>query len=147
MNTLPSGPRPTMQSQTPKDYQPSEYVKGLKKIEDATELQLPTTYFAESEPGQWLPELYYAAGYIDIGAFLEGLSILSKKRSLNLGLRAFCKDLLTHLVSQDGRAFLRCLANAKSITIQESVFQSEVILQGIKLHNQVSLLLSLSVIL
>ncbi|KAF8936383.1 hypothetical protein BGZ47_009536 [Haplosporangium gracile] len=136
MNIVPSGPRPTMQSQTPKNYQPTEYVKGLKKIEDATKWQLRTTYFAETEPGQWLPELYYAAGYIDIGAFLEGLSILCKKRSLNLGLRAFCKDLLTHLVSQDGRAFLRCLANAKSITIQESVFQSEVILQGLNLHNQ-----------
>ncbi|KAF9902262.1 hypothetical protein EC991_005081 [Linnemannia zychae] len=132
---LPSGPRPTLQSQTPKNCQPSEYVKGLKKIEDAINWQLPTTYFAESEPGQWLPELYYAAGYIDTGAFLEGLSILSKKRRLNLGLRAFCKDLLTHLVSPDGRAFLRCLANVKSITIQESVFQSEVILQGLKLHN------------
>ncbi|KAG0303293.1 hypothetical protein BGZ97_001968 [Linnemannia gamsii] len=115
---LPSGPRPTLQS---KNYQPSEYVKGPKKIEDAISWELPTTYFAESEPEQWLPELYYAAGYIDIGALLEGLSILSKKRSLNLGLRAFCRDLLTHLVSQDGRAFLRCLANVKSITIQESV--------------------------
>lgn len=91
MNTLPSGHRPTMQSQTPKNYQPTEYVKGLKEIEDAIKWQVLTTYFAESEPRQWLPELYYAAGYIDIGA--SGASIWDSEPFAKAFSRTWCHKM------------------------------------------------------
>ncbi|KAI8594282.1 hypothetical protein EDD21DRAFT_421975 [Dissophora ornata] len=121
--------------QTPKDYQPSDQVKELGKIEEVTCWQLPSTFFAETETSQWLPEKFYDAGYVDISDFLKSLVVLSDKRRLSFGARSFCAELLSYLVSPNGRAFLRCLAALRSISIEECVFQSETILQAMRSVN------------
>ncbi|KAF9920306.1 hypothetical protein BGZ65_011373, partial [Modicella reniformis] len=122
--------------QTPKDHQPSSSVLNLGRIEEAASWELPSNFFIETEPSQWLPEKFYDAGYTDIGAFLESLAVLSKKRTLSFGIRSFCSNLLEYLVSLDGRTFLDCLATSRSITIEETSFQSKVVLQALRSANK-----------
>ncbi|KAI8355367.1 hypothetical protein B0O80DRAFT_41507 [Mortierella sp. GBAus27b] len=122
--------------ETPKDFRPSKYVKSLDLIAGAAEWGLPSAFFGETEPGLWLPEKFYAAGYTHIGRYLESLAILSRRKGLSLSVKTFCKELFEYLVSADGRAFLRNLANSHSRSIEDAVFQSQAILQALRSTNK-----------